>query len=83
MTQDREKSRKALIEIGDELRAMYAKLRNEREEGEFTTEEFAQANNITQKAAENFVNYWVREGTLAKRKDVFVSGRFRTVYKKI
>ena len=83
MTKEREESRKALISMEDELRAIYSEFRKEREPGEFTIPEFAEANGIPNKAAENFICRGVIIGLFTKREKIFIDGRFRTVYKKV
>jgi hypothetical protein len=67
----------------DELQAIYNDLHKQREEGEFTLAEFMAANpDLNKTQASNFLCHGVDNGTLTKRMDVYIDGRFRTVYKR-
>lgn len=68
--------------LDDELRAIYREYHKEKEPDEFTIPEFAAANGIPLKDAENFVCHGVTSGIFTKRMGIFVGGRLRTVYKK-
>ena len=66
------------------LRTLYTESRPEREEGEFTVDEYLEANRDRLKdrgEAENQLDYLLRTGKLTKRRDVYINSRLRVVYK--
>jgi len=65
----------------DELQSLYEDSREKIEPGEFTTEQFATANGLDMRGAENFLASMFSRGKVTKRRNIFVEGRFHTVFK--
>ena len=68
-------------DLTNALRQLHKNSHPERQEGEFTISEYAQANELTRSQAENELNYLFRMGKLIKPPKRYIDSAITTVYK--